>query len=139
MAKHVLKDASIVVNGVNLSDHVSEVTIETSRDEVDVTAMGAVNKMIVAGLGDATITMTVYQDYAAASVDATLFPLSQTNTPFAVVVKPTSAAVSATNPSFTMQALLFDYSPIAGGVGDANTTEVTFRNADQTGLVRATS
>ena len=38
MAKFVLKDAVITVDGDDISDHVSSVTIETSRDEVDVTA-----------------------------------------------------------------------------------------------------
>lgn len=137
MAKVVLKDARIEVNGVNMSQWVSEVSIETSRDEVDVTAFGAVNKEILAGLGDATITMTVFQDFAAAAVDATLWPLASANTPFTVKVRPTSGAISATNPEYSMSALLFDYAPLAGAVGEASSTEVTFRNATQAGLTRA--
>lgn len=137
MAKIVLRDARIEVNGVNLSDHCSEVSIETSRDEVDVTAFGAANKEILTGLGDATITATFFQDFAAASVDATLWPLSSTTTPFTVKVRPTSAAISATNPEYSMSALMFDYAPIAGSVGEASSTEVTFRNATQAGLTRA--
>lgn len=137
MAKIVLKDARIEVNGVNISQWVSEVGIETSRDEVDVTAFGAVNKEILPGLGDATITATVFQDFAAAAIDATMFPLSTANTPFTVKVRPTSGAISTTNPEYTMSSLLFDYAPIAGAVGEASTTELTFRNATQTGLTRA--
>lgn len=137
MAKIVLRDARVEVNGVNLSDHVSEVSIETSRDEVDVTAFGANNKEMLAGLGDATITMTVFQDFAAASVDATLWPLSSTTTPFTVKVRPTTNAISATNPEYSMSALMFSYSPIAGSVGEASSTEVEFRNATQAGLTRA--
>ena len=139
MAKHVLKNASVTINAVDLSNHVASVTIETTRDEKDVTAMGAVNKEIIAGLGDATITLDVFQDYGAASVDATLFPLSQSNTSFPVIVKPDAGAVSPTNPSYTMQAMLFNYNPLAGAVGDENRTPVTLRNAAQTGLVRATA
>lgn len=136
MAKIALRDARVEVNGVNISDHVSEVTIETTRDEVDVTAFGAVNKEILAGLGDATITCQVFQDFAAAAIDATLWPLQSTTTPFTVKVRPTSGAVSATNPSYEMSALMFSYSPIAGKVGDASATEVQFRNATQSGLTR---
>lgn len=40
MAKQILKNAFIQINGVNLSDHCSSVTIETSADEVDLTAFG---------------------------------------------------------------------------------------------------
>lgn len=136
MAKTILKTATVSVNGVDLSDHVSSVTIETSRPEVDVTAMGAVNMEFLAGIGDASITVDFFQDFAAAEVDATLWPLSSSDTPFEVIVKPTSGAISATNPAYTMSALLMTYNPIDGSVGEASTTSVTFRNASQTGLVR---
>ena len=138
MAHFVLKDAVVTVDGVNLSDHVSEVSVETERDEVDVTAMGANNKVQVAGLGDATITCTMFQDFAVSEVDATLWPLSTTNTPFVVTIKATSAVTSVTNPLFSMTCLMYGYSPLSGGIGDASSTEVTFRNAAQAGLTRAT-
>ena len=139
MAHFVMKDAVVTVDGVNLSDHVSEVSMETERDEVDVTAMGANNRVFVAGLGDATMTVTFFQDFAAAEVDATLWPLSTTNTAFVVSIKASSAATSATNPLFSMTALMYGYSPLSGGIGDASSTEVTFRNAAQAGLTRATA
>ena len=137
MPHFVNKDIVVTIDGVNLSDHVSEVSIESERDEVDVTAMGAVNKVMVAGLGDATITMTMFQDFAASEVDATLWPLSTTNTAFVVTVKATSAATSTTNPLYSMTSLMYGYSPISGGIGDASSTELTFRNAAQAGLTRA--
>lgn len=130
------RDARVEINGVDLSDHISEVTIETSRAENDITAFGAVNRVTVAGLGDATITMTAFQDFAAAEVDATLWPLSSSDTPFNVFVRPTTGAISATNPEYQMSSLLFEYSPIAGSVGEPLTTPLTFRNASQSGLVR---
>lgn len=139
MAKHTLKDCVVVVNDVDLSDHVRSATIETTRPEVDVTGMGATNTEIVPGIGDATITIEFLQDYAVGEVDATLWPLSQTDTPFNVDVKASSAATSATNPLYRMSALMYSYSPIAGGVGDANTTEVTFRNASQAGVTQHTT
>ncbi len=137
MGTFVVKDAVVTIDSVNLSDHISEVSIETERDEVDVTAMGATSKVNVAGLGDATITCTMFQDFAATKVDATLWPLSTTNTPFIVTVKAQSAATSATNPLYSMTCLMYGYSPISGGIGDAASTEVTFRNAAQAGLTRA--
>lgn len=130
------RDARVEINGVNLSDHISEVTIETSRAENDITAFGATNRVTVAGLGDATITMTVYQDFAGGSVDATLFPLSSSDTPFNVYVRPTTSAISATNPEYQMSSLLFEYSPISGSVGEPLSSPLTFRNASQAGLVR---
>jgi hypothetical protein len=140
MAKLVLTNAQVFVNSVDISNHVSEVSIETARDEVDVTSMGDTNKEILLGLGDATITVTVFNDFAAANIDSQMFPLSQTNTPFQVEVRPVNGARSATNPAYVLAgALLSTYTPIAGGVGAALTTPLTFRNAAQTGLQRLTS
>jgi hypothetical protein len=137
MAKVILKDCSITIDAVDLSDHISSVTIESSFDEVDLTGFGSTYKEIGQGIGDGTITLSVFQDYAAASVDDTLWPLSQSGETFPVVVKPTSAAVSATNPSYTMTAVLLSFNPIAGSISEASTTDVTLRNGASTGIVRA--
>lgn len=132
-------NAKVIVNGVDLSDHTTSVTVETTRDEVDVTAMGAVQKVVTPGLGDGTISATFLQDYAAGSVDATLQGLSTTTTPFVVEVRPVNAARSTTNPAYVMTCLMYGYPPIGGSVGDALTVDVSFRNAAQTGLQRLTA
>lgn len=139
MAKTILRDASITVDSVDLSDHASSVTINTEYDDVDVTSFGATLREHAKGMGDGSIEIEFYQDFDAASVDATLWPISQDPDPVTIVVKPTSAAVGATNPSFTMQGMLMNYSPLAGSVGEASTTSVTFQNGAQTGIVRATA
>lgn len=139
MSKLVLTNAQVLVNAVDISNHVQSVTIESTRDEVDVTSMGDNNKEIVLGLGDVTFTVTVFNDYAVGSIDATMFPLHTTNTPFAVEVRPVNGARSTSNPGYTITALLPQYHPIAGSVGDAVTTDLVFRNAAQTGLQRQTA
>jgi hypothetical protein len=136
MAKFVLKNPVVTVNGVDLSNHISQATIETSFDEVDVTSFGSTYKEILQGVGDATITLSLFQDFAAGSVDATLWPLSQSGSSFPVTVKPTNAAVGATNPRFDMTGVLLNYNPVDGSMGDASSTEVTIRNASSTGLTR---
>lgn len=126
MAKHMIRDASLVVNGVDLSAHTKSVEISSSAEDVNVTAMGATGVQRVPGLRDESLSVTWLQDYAAAKVDATLSPLYTGGTSFTVVVKPTSAAVSATNPSFTATCYLLEYQPIAGEVGSAHEVESTF-------------
>lgn len=137
--KFVLKDASVTVNSVDLSAYCTQVAMDMPTDEVDGSGMGAQQKVTMRGLSDASMTVSFLQSFMAAKVDATLWPLSTTETPFNVVVKPASAVVSATNPTYTMSALLFNYAPISGSLGEAATTEVVFRNASQTGIVKATS
>lgn len=140
MAKFVLRDAFVTVNGVDLSDHVSGVTITTSRPEVDVTSMGDDFQAFIGGIPDATVEVAFFQDFASGKVDATHWPLANSDTPFPVVVRPVNTAGSATNPTFVMSALLLgDYNPIAGDVGSAATTTVTYRNAGTLGIVRHTT
>jgi hypothetical protein len=135
MAKHVLKDGVLFVNGVDLSDHVQAMSVEVTRPEIDVTAMGNDYMDILPGIADATVTVTFFQDYAAAKVYATLQPLALSDTPFPIRMRASSAAISATNPEVQMNVLMYGFSPIGGDVGSANTLEVSFRNADQAGIV----
>lgn len=136
MGKFVLKNPVVTVNGVDLSDHCSHVTIETTFDDVDVTSFGATFKSVIQGLGDARLTLSLFQDFAAGSVDATLWPLVSAGTTFPVTVKPTAAAVSATNPRYDMTGVLLSYNPLDGDMGEASTTDVEIPNASQTGLTR---
>lgn len=140
MAKTILRDVSVVINGVNVADHANAVSMEDTADEVDLTGFGSGGyREFGQGMKDATITVTLFQDFAAASIHDTLRPLYASGNPFTVVLKPTSAAVSATNPQATMTARLFSYSGIDGSVGDASQIEATFRNASQSGIAWATA
>lgn len=125
MAKHILRDAYLSVNGVNLSDHVESVEMSWNVGDEDVTSMGANGRQRIAGLEDNEVTVNWLQDYAAASVDATLAPLVRAAA-FACEVRPTSAAVSATNPKFTFNAILTEYQPVAGERGAAHKVSATF-------------
>ena len=44
MAKLILKDCSITVNGVDLSDHASSVEIEATKDDVETTSFDGSGK-----------------------------------------------------------------------------------------------
>src|SRR5262245_49084232 len=134
MAIFTLTDAHIIVNGVVLSDHGNSVTVTDERDQIDITAFGATSKAYQKGLGDASITVTFFQDMAAGKTHATLQPLIGSTTPVNVEVRATSAGRSATNPAALLSALLFTYSMLDGGVGEASTTEATFVNAAQAGM-----
>lgn len=139
MAKFVLVDASVTINSVDLSNHVQKVTVDMKKDTVDVTSMGATAKTYLLGLGDATIAVDFFQDFAASSVDATLYPLFNASSVFPIVVKPTSAGPSATNPTYSGTFILPEYTALDGQVGAASVMSVTFQNAVQTGIVRGTS
>jgi len=139
VAIFVLTDAYVSINGVTLSDHAKSVTVEDSRDQVDVTAFGATNKTYQKGLGDGKMTVEFFQDFSAGKTHATLQPLISSTTPFTVEVRATSAARSATNPGIVMTALLFNYSGLSGNIGDASSFSAEFQNAAQTGITYPTA
>jgi hypothetical protein len=97
-----------------------------SQADLDVTAMGATAVQRIAGLRDDSFEVEFYQDFAAAEVHATLNPLFVAKSEFLVQVKPTAAAISATNPQFEGTCILTDIQPLNGAVGDVNMTTVTF-------------
>lgn len=139
MGKFVLKDAYVEVDGTDLSNMASSVTVGQPADEVEATGFGSDYREFLQGLKDGTITVAFFQDFAPGSVHDTLNPVYQSGATFPLVIRPTSAAVGTTNPEFQMTARLFDYTPLAGGVGEAATFDAAFRNADQSGIVVATS
>jgi len=135
LAKFVLTDASVTLNSVDLSDHVSSVTLEINADEIVTTAMGDTFQSRTGGLKDGTLSIEFQQDFAASEVDATLWPLLGSTTAF--VVKPTSSAVSSTNPSYSGNVLVTQHSPVANGVGELATMSVSFPTSGT--ITRATS
>lgn len=138
MAKLVLRDCFIEVNGVNFSSHVASVTINLSKDEIDTTNFGGDGRERAHGLKDDSFELTFQQDYAAASVDDTLYPLWDQEEEFVVKVRPRSTATSVNNPEYSATCILLEYTPLAGDVGDLSTTDVTFP-AQRSGIARATA
>ena len=137
MAKKVLKNAYVMINGVNLSNQARAVTITAATPEVDDTAFGDAYTQFVGGIPDASIEVEFFQDHGAGGVSATHWPLVGGNSTFLVQVREENAAKSATNPEYNMTArMLGDYNPIAGDVGAASMTTITYRNASQTGITQ---
>lgn len=125
MAVFVLKDASLTVNAVSLSSYVTSISLAYETDSVEVTSMGSNGHVFTGGLQNISLDVTLNQDFAASQVAATLDALVGTTT--TVVIKPTSAAVSATNPSYTItNAFLAGTQPVNGSVGDLASMSVTF-------------
>jgi len=125
MAVLVLTDAVITVNAIALSDHANSVTLNYEIDSVETTAFGSTGHKFAGGLQNNSLDIEFMQDFAAANVEATIYPLVGTTT--TVVIKPTSAAVSATNPSYTLTGtFLAAHTPVAAAVGELAMTSLSF-------------
>jgi hypothetical protein len=126
MATIVLKDVTVSINSVALASRTTNAVINYEREAVEVTSFGDAGRNYTDGLTNVTCSVTLNQDFAAANVEATIYPLVGTTT--TLVFKPTSGAVSATNPSYTIAgAYLASHTPINGAVGELSTVELEFQ------------
>jgi len=128
MAKVVLTNPTVILDSVDLSDHITSLSINTNYDLVEVTQVGDIAKKMVAGLEDNSVTFDFQQDFAAVSyignsgVDAVIFP--KRGLKIACTVRPTTAAISATNPEYQFKCVISQWSPLSGGVGELATVQV---------------
>lgn len=124
MAALVLTNAYVTINSVNLSDHITSITLNTTEDVIDTTAFGNTARTRVAGLLDNSVVIEFQQDYATSNVEATIYPLVGSTT--AIVVKPNGSTTGATNPSYSFTALVSEWQPLNGAVGELATASVTW-------------
>ena len=124
MAKFAATDYCVSINGTDFSTNLNSVELAIEADDLETTAFGQGFRTRIGGLKQASLTLNFMQDFAAGSVDAILSPLLATLA--TVVIKPTSGTVTATNPSYSMLALVTQYSPFASSVGDIASLSVTF-------------
>jgi hypothetical protein len=125
MAIFLSNNVGVKINSVDLSDHVTSVTLNRTFDELEVTAMGDTAHKFVKGLEASSVTIDFLNDTAAANVLATLQAAWGT-TVTAVFLQTKGTAVSATNPLYTVSILVNNTTDINGAVGDIGTQSITF-------------
>ena len=124
MSTFMLNNASVTINSVDLSTYVTSVTLSQSADNLEDTAMGDTSRSYIGGLKSGTVDIEFNADFAAAKTEATIFPLVGTST--AVVIKPVAASVSATNPSYTFNAIVTEWDTLNGSVGEIATHSISW-------------
>ena len=127
MAVFLSNNVGVKVNSVDLSDHVTSVTLNRSFDELEVTAMGDSGHKFVKGLEASSITIDFLNDTASANVLATLQAAWGQNVSIVLVqTKGSPTTISATNPLYTATCLINNTTDINGAVGDLSTQSITF-------------
>lgn len=124
MAAIALTDAYLTLNATNLSTYVQSIELNVDVEDLDTTTMGNTAKKHQGGLRSGSLTINFVQDFAVGALDATLWPLLGTVVNFEV--RPTSGAVSTSNPKYTGQVLVSQWNPVSNGVGELATVSVTF-------------
>ena len=124
MAVYLANTGVLTVNSVDLSTLVTNVVINRSFDELEITSLGDTGHKFVKGLEASSITIDFLNDSASAK---TLQTLNTTwGTSVVVTFKQTSAVTSAENPLYTMTCLINNTTPVNGAVADLSTQSVTW-------------
>lgn len=125
MAIFLNNKVGVKVNSVDLSDHVTSVTLNRTFDELEVTAMGDTGHKFVKGLEASSVTIDFLNDTAAGEVLATLQAAWGT-TVEVKLLQDSASAVSATNPLYTFNVLVNNTTDINGDVASVGMQSVTW-------------
>jgi hypothetical protein len=141
MSKFLLEDVKVVVAGVDLSGHAFNVDTPSVKAQVDVSGFNPNGTMeFLPGLADQTITIQFHNDFAAAQVHATLWPLYQSGTGFIIWLQPDSnSGTSAVNPIYGGSATLYEYNGLSGALNAPADTTATFKPAPNASFSWGTS
>lgn len=120
-----LSNPVVTINAVDLSDQCTAAVLTRVIESLESTAFGQTNRSYVGGLENSTLTLSMYNSFAADQTYVTLKAL--VGTQVTVKVKPTSAATSATNPESTLTGAYLESLPIVNGqLGALDTIDITF-------------
>ena len=126
MAKQIATNIVVKIGGVDLSAFVNNVSLSSSADAIETTSFSSGGaRERISGLKDNSVTIDFMQDFAAASVEATVYPLIG-STAVAFEILPNGTVASATNPKYTGSLIVTDWTPVAGAVGELLTASVTW-------------
>jgi hypothetical protein len=122
---YLSQPASITIGGVQLSDQCSAISFTLGQNPLTSTAFGDGGERMVGGLQTVDGTITLYADYGAGSVEATLAAeIGAGDT--AIVVRKDSGAVAANNPEWTISDTMVANYPVSYTVGELQVFEISF-------------
>lgn len=125
MAVFLNNKVGVKINNVDLSDHVTNITLNRNFDELEVTAMGDTSHKFVKGLEASSVTISFLNDTATTSVLQTLQGAWGTTVPVKLIQEK-GTAVSAANPVYEFSILVNKTTDINGATGDMSTQDITF-------------
>jgi hypothetical protein len=120
MARIVLTNVAVTFGSTDVSSYVTSVTLGTTLDVVETTAFGNTARTRVAGLADNSVSLEFNQDYAAGALESVIYPTI--GTAVSMTVRP----VAGSSPAYTFSALVSEWTPLNGAVGELATASVTW-------------
>ena len=133
-----LSNPAIKIATVDLTDQATAATLTYTVEALENTAFGSTSRTYTSGLANNSITVTLYQSYAAAETEVSIYTL--VGTQVTIEVSPTAAGLttpSATAPKYTLaNCYLESHTPINASLGELSTIDLTFTGGT---LTKATS
>ncbi|WFF07255.1 phage tail tube protein [Micromonospora sp. WMMD1076] len=121
----VLKASYVAINGVDRSANTSKAELAVEVEEKDVTTFASQGwKEVLGGLSSGGLAVTFKNDVAASALDSAMWALFGQVTTFEV--RATNAVVGTSNPKYTGNILIKNWTPISGSPGDVNEASYTF-------------
>ena len=100
-----LGNAKVKIATIDLSDQCKSATVTRTIEALESSAFGSTSRVYTAGMENSTFEATLMASYAASETYSVLEGLVGTS--ITIVVNPTSAVDSATNPGFTLTGTYF--------------------------------
>ena len=121
----ILSNPKVLVGATNLTGWCTSATVTRTVTALNDTVFGNTANTFTAGLEDNECTLTMFLSYAASATYATLAPL--VGTKLNIVVNPSDAADSSTNPGFTLTGTYLESLPvISASLGELQSIDITF-------------
>ena len=118
-----LSNPVVTIGGVTLTDMCSAAVMNNLVEALEDTTFGVTARSYTGGLANNEVTLTFYASYAATETFATLSALVGSRT--TVVLSPSSAATSATNPEFTLTDCYLESLPVVNAaLGTLSTYDI---------------
>ena len=123
-----LSNPALTINSVDLSDQCTSAVINYVSEQLENTTFSNTLRSFTSGLFSNSITVTLYQSYAASETEASIYSLVGTTT--TITMSPTAAGLttpSVTAPKYTLTgAFLSAHTPINASLGELSTIDLTF-------------
>ena len=122
MAIFMGNNVSVKAGSTTITTFVSSVSLSREVDAVEITAMTNTVQNLIGGIERPSVSLELYNDFAASSVNSVFE--DALGTKIALELVPVSGTVTATNPRYSMSVLVSQWQPINGTLDGPATASI---------------
>ena len=124
-----LSNPNVTINSVVLQDQCTSAVVNYVYEQLETTAFGDTARVFggsaVTSLQNNSIEIELFQSYASAETEDTVFGLTGIQT--TIIVAPATGVASATNPIYTLTGCYLEsHTPINASLGELSTLTLSF-------------